>query len=86
MASKEEVDLALTALAVERTAESDEVLFRAGRAYILYRDENRGPKANVLPDFLIGASAEVAGAPLLTTNKKDFLKYFPRIKIIAPEG
>jgi predicted nucleic acid-binding protein len=84
MASKEDVDIALSGLAIDRSAESDEVLFRAGRAFLRYRDENKGPKLNVLPDFLIGASAEIAGSPLLTINKKDILRYFPRVKIICP--
>ena len=84
MASKDELDEALSEIAVERFSGSDEILFRAGIAYKEHRDKNKGPKLNVLPDFLIGASAEVMGVPLLTANPKDFLKYFPKIKVISP--
>lgn len=85
MATKADVDTAMSQLAVERFSGNDEVLFRAGVAYRQYR-ENSGPKLNVLPDFLIGASAEVLGAPLLTANPKDFVKYFPSIEIISPDA
>ena len=47
-----------------------------------YKDYLRrgGNKTNVLPDFLIGAIAEVAEAPLITANQKDFLGYFPSFR------
>lgn len=85
MPSKEAVDAALSVLAVERHTTSDEVLFRAAAAFRQYKDQNKGPKLNVLPDFLIGASAEVVGVPILTTNPRDFLKYFPDVQTIAPD-
>ena len=84
MDSKEATDEALAELSLERLPCSDASLYRAGRAFIKYRDENKGIKANVLPDFLIGAQAEVMGAPLLTANEADFLKYFSTIKLITP--
>jgi predicted nucleic acid-binding protein len=62
----------------------DESFFRAGRAFKKYKDENHGQKTNVLPDFLIGAQAETAQAPLLTGNKKDFVDYFPNLNLICP--
>ena len=83
MATKSEADTALSQFALERYPGNDEALFRAGVAYKNYR-ANKGPKLNVLPDFLIGALAEVVGAPLLTADHKDILKYFPKIKVIAP--
>lgn len=82
--SKEATDEALAGLAFERLPCSDASLFRAGRAFLKYRDDNKGTKTNVLPDFLIGAQAEVMGAPLLTANRGDFLKYFSEINLICP--
>jgi hypothetical protein len=38
----------------------------------------------VLPDFLIGAQAEAMGAPLLTANRGDFVKYFSEVVLISP--
>jgi predicted nucleic acid-binding protein len=84
MESKEATDTALAELAFERLACSDASLFRAGQAFLEYRDKNKGTKNNVLPDFLIGAQAETIGAPLLTADRGHFLKYFSKINLITP--
>jgi hypothetical protein len=84
MESKEATDEAVAELALDRLPCSDVSLFRAGRAFLKYRDENKGTKDGVLPDFLIGAQAETLGAPLLTANRGDFLKYFSDIYLISP--
>jgi hypothetical protein len=63
---------------------SDAALVRAGVAFKQYRTQNSRPKTNVLPDFIIGAIAEVADAPLLTANSADFAAYFPKIILISP--
>ncbi|UWS08265.1 type II toxin-antitoxin system VapC family toxin [Phaeobacter inhibens] len=75
MNSREEMDEAIARLGLERTGCSDEALFRAGKAFKKYRDENKGQKLGVLPDFIIGAIADTEGIPLLTTNAKDFTGY-----------
>lgn len=84
MDSKDEMDEAITSLGLERTDCSDEALFRAGKAFKRYRDENNGPKLGVLPDFIIGAIADAEGLPLLTTNAKDFTGYFPDVELVTP--
>lgn len=88
MQSREETDAAIAAWAFERLGNNDDALFKAGQAYKAYRQKKRAPgepfKNNVLPDFLIGALAEVEGIPLLTTNQDDFKKYFPDLQIIHP--
>jgi hypothetical protein len=83
MDSREHTDQALIELALERLASSDDVLFRAGQAFKKYKSQN-GQKTNVLPDFLIGALAAIEGAPLVTTNAKDFVGYFPELVVISP--
>jgi predicted nucleic acid-binding protein len=85
MPSRVALDEAIHALGLERLRSSDDALFRAGRAYKKYRNERKGPKLGVLPDFLIGATAEVQGGPLLTDNRKDFVGYFPDVEMIAKE-
>ena len=77
-----ETNEAIAEFNLERIGFTNEVLFRAGKAYKKYK-ENDGKKLNVLPDFLIGAQVELADAVLLTNNKKDFLAYFPSIDIIS---
>jgi predicted nucleic acid-binding protein len=58
-------------------------LFLAGKAYLQYRRRGGG-KAQVLPDFFIGAHAAVEGWPLLTRDASRFRTYFPGLNVIAP--
>lgn len=76
-------DDALSLLALERIGFTKDALFRAGRAFAEYRKRG-GQKTNVLSDFLIGAQAETAGAPLLTNDQKGFISYFPSVELIGP--
>jgi predicted nucleic acid-binding protein len=57
-------------------------LFLAGKAYLQYRRRGGG-KAQVLPDFFIGAHAAVEGWPLLTRDASRFRTYFPSLEVIA---
>jgi predicted nucleic acid-binding protein len=81
--SVDATDEVINLLALERIGFTRQALFRAGRAFTEYR-ERGGPKTNVLSDFLIGAQAETAAAPLLTNNRKDFISYFPSVELITP--
>ncbi len=58
-------------------------LFLAGKAYAQYRRRGAS-KAQVLPDFFIGAHAAVEGWPLLTRDANRFRTYFPSLRVIAP--
>jgi predicted nucleic acid-binding protein len=58
-------------------------LFLAAKAYALYRRRG-GSKAQVLPDFFIGAHAAVEGWPLLTRDPSRFKTYFPTLDVRAP--
>ena len=56
----------------------------AAKAQAEYR--RRGGRREVLiPDFLIGANAAHYSGQLLTTNSRDFLKYFPELKVLTPK-
>ena len=57
----------------------------AAKAQVEYR--RRGGRREVLiPDFLIGANAAHYSGQLLTTNPRDFLKYFPKLKVLTPKA
>ncbi len=57
----------------------------AARAQAEYR--RRGGRREVLiPDFLIGANAAHYSGQLLTTNPRDFLKYFPHLEVLTPKA
>ena len=58
--------------------------FRAGTAFQDYRDRG-GPRATLIPDFLIGAHAATLGIPLLTRDGARFASYFPELALITPE-
>ena len=58
-------------------------LFLAGKAYAQYRRRGAS-KAQVLPDFFIGAHAAVESWPLLTRDASRFRTYFPSLHVIAP--
>ena len=68
-------------LGVEHLSNAD--AFRASHAFREYR-RNGGPRATILPDFLIGAQASVRGWPILTRDPKRFSSYFPEVELIDP--
>lgn len=57
--------------------------YRASHAFRDYRRKG-GPRETILPDFLIGAQAEVKGWPILTRDPKRFSNYFPEVRLIDP--
>ena len=44
-----------------------------------------GSRRSPLPDFFIGAHAEVEGLTLLTRGAARYRTYFPKLKLIAPK-
>ena len=58
-------------------------LFLAGKAFAQYRRRGGG-KAQMLPDFFIGAHAAVRGWSLLTRDAGRFRTYFPSLRVLAP--
>lgn len=53
------------------------------QAFIKYRRSN-GQKLNPLPDFYIGAHAEVSGLTVLTRDPNPYKTYFPNVPLIHP--
>ncbi len=60
------------------------VPFLAGKAFARYREAG-GARISILPDFFIGAHAEVARLPLLTRDARRYRSYFPDVTLIAPD-
>ena len=78
----EALDGVVLTMALELREIPRPALFLAAKAFVQYR--RRGGKAQVLPDFFIGAHAAVEGWPLLTRDARRFRTYFPTLQVLAP--
>lgn len=75
------------ALGVDRFRREDlpwDAAYNAGRAFLAYR-RSGGTKRSPLPDFYIGAHAEVRGYDLLTRDYGRYRQAFPVLRIVSPE-
>ena len=59
-------------------------LFAAGKVYRKYRAAG-GSRSNVLPDFFIGAHAQISKLAILTRDARPYRTYFPDVKLITPQ-
>jgi predicted nucleic acid-binding protein len=82
--TQELLDRKVSELNVERQAMPRHALFLAGHVFERYR-RNGGTRNGVLPDFFIGAHAEITGWPLLTRDVRRYRTYFPKVQLIAPD-
>jgi len=73
-------DAGITVAPIPRTA-----LFLAGKASVKYRAAG-GVRSGVLPDFFIGAHAEIENLPVLTRDVGRYRNYFPTVTLITPES
>lgn len=85
MESKKQVTEALRELSVAFERIPIDALFLAGQAFRRYR-RSGGTRTGVLPDFFIGAHAQVTGVPILTRDTRRYRTYFPEVALIAPAG
>lgn len=56
----------------------------AGRSCLCPLQKAGGTRTAPLPDFFIGAHAEVEGLTLITRDAARFQTYFPNVKLIVP--
>lgn len=82
--SPEDLDRYLGASLVQRLGLPYAAAFSAGRAFLRYR-QSGGQRHSPLPDFYIGAHAEVEGLTLLTRDGARYRTYFPTVKLIVPK-
>ena len=60
-----------------------EAAYLAADAFKRYR-KNKGQFKTALPDFFIGAHAQVLSCPILTRDSQRFATYFPDVELITP--
>ena len=79
-----QLDRSLAALRLVKEELPWEAAISAGRGHARYRKQG-GSRERVLPDFLIGAHADLKGYRLLTRDARRYRQYFPNLEIIAPD-
>lgn len=84
METMADLELALRELDVRLERAPSRALFLAGKCYRRYRSSG-GIRTGVLPDFFIGAHAQVLGWPILTRDVRRYRTYFPDVVLITPE-
>jgi len=77
------VELAMRDIQLTWRETPRQALFLAAKAHAQYRRRG-GPRAMVLPDFVVGAHAAVEGWPVLTRARRRFATYFPTLEIVSP--
>lgn len=82
--TQRQTDKALTSAIFRRESLPWEAAFGAGHAFLAYR-RAQGRKRSPLPDFYIAAHADCRGYRLLTRDPARYRRYFPALKIIAPD-
>ena len=82
--SEQQMASILSDLLLERADLPWEAAFLAGRAFVAYRRAG-GKRSAPLPDFYIGAHAQVTGLTLLTRDARRYRSYFPDLRLIAPD-
>lgn len=81
--SMDDFDAALAEAGVTVIAIPRMALFLAGKAFAQYRNAG-GTRTGVLPDFFVGAHADLERLPLLTRDVSRYRHYFPTVELIAP--
>jgi predicted nucleic acid-binding protein len=82
--NEETFEDALGELAIDLHRTPIPALFLAGKAFRQYRKAG-GRRTGVLPDFFIGAHAQITGLPILARDAHRYRTYFPAVEVIAPE-
>ena len=83
VATESELDASVQELKVRLDRTPKTALFLAGEAFRRYRHSG-GTRSGVLPDFFIGAHAQIARLPILTRDTRRYRTYFPDVQLIAP--
>jgi predicted nucleic acid-binding protein len=81
--SRRDCDEFLNSLEIRREPLNQEALFLASRIWRTYRKQG-GRRERVLPDFLIGAHAQIQAAGLLSRDRGFYAKMFPALAVTDP--
>jgi hypothetical protein len=83
--NQEKFRASLAALGVALSAASLESAQLAGSLFSKYRREG-GPREHLIPDFLIGAHAQVQADQIAAIDRGFLRRYFPPLRVIRPHN
>ena len=81
--TKADFDALLARLGIENDSSNTDAAHLAGQIFTAYR-KNGGPRQHMIPDFLIGAHAQVQADMLAATDRGYLRSYFPEPKLLQP--
>ena len=76
-------DLDRLSIALEHTPTS--ALYLAGKVFAKYRSSG-GTRTSLIPDFFLGAHAQIAELPILTRDARRYRTHFPKVRLITPNA
>ena len=84
MDRESDVEIAVGGLGLTFERMPARALYAAGQAFRRYRAAG-GARLSVLPDFFIGAHAQISGLAILTRDVRPYRIYFPDVSLVSPE-
>ena len=82
-ASKAKFDAALGTLGASLDPIGADAAWLAGVTFKAYRKDG-GPRAHLIPDFLVAAHARVQGNQLAASDRGYIRRYFPDLQLLRP--
>ena len=84
LSGESDLQRVLTSLGIQLERTPLPALHVAAEAFKRYRSAG-GPRTSLLPDFFIGAHAEILECPILTRDVRRFQRYFSAVVLITPK-
>jgi len=81
--SRSDCDRFLDANRINVTGMERDACFLASRAWQKYRRQG-GPRTRILPDFFVGAHAQMHSSQLITRDSKFYKRHFSNLVILDP--
>ena len=83
LGSQAELDRVLTALGLHFDTIQADAAWQAGEIFRQYRQQG-GPRQYLIPDFLVGAHAQVQADRLAAKDRGYLRRYFPAVSLLQP--